>query len=772
MWVSARAGDRFKAQYQASELTERLGLRVERRVSSAHLLASFQPEGMDDDMQPEMHRLSRWDLGRLPTFPETVIRSSISRAVVGGVPPRIASPSASLSSQRILEEGVRSGSSETGDAVKLPIRGHHVNYVEVEAALQSCASTASPAAAPVQGVGHVRGRRLKVVSVEDDVTESRDIDDLRPAARSFLQGCLHTADHKPRRLLSAGGEAHVLFATSPTALPRHLALEHGLHDVPEDHNDFGAASPPDSKFSGVDAIHYFECLDADGHDVIECFLDAVQHAQHDATLVDDLLAMLHPIAGPALRAQFPNALARVASVAATVGSEDCQEALAASLLAIDGPTPEILHPGDTSDFHSIVEAFTVLEAPLPVSVDAILSSMEQHQARLHQYNQLLLTLGTVASHMRDDDPTKQRAITVLVARFDAMLAANQAAEEHFLRYRDLAEEHLQSMGNEELFRWMAACNRVSRGSWEETWDAATDEERVVYRTQTVEATAKLLAQNLDNTHDGYGIRADYSQLPQRRLEADGTSTYVGGSDGHHASALALLSLQAADLRYAVQALANLGMPEHGERLLALSAHRKKEIRASALHALVHFPSVRARRRLIEAFSNPLEDRHIRSNAVESLMVWPDSLVNNDAAVQHAVLEHFGRNAGMDWHTCEVDCTEGCVQRDPMMCRRACSRKCLAASELESAIYTMARARLPAFSVTHVARENTDEHARRLSGSPDVDRAVAELRHQGARRFLSKLTEADLEARFISPFQLVRSLCVVLWNASCCADMTG
>ena len=729
-----------------------------------HLLASFQPEGLPDDAQPEMHRRSSWDLGRWADFPDIVIRSSLSRAVVGGVRPRIATPS-SLSAQRVLEEGFRSAPSETGDPQTLPIRGHHVNYVEVEAVLQSCARISSPRDAAADGVGHVRGRRLKAVAVEDHVAISHHTEsDLRLVAQAFLEGCLHTGDHAPRRLLSAGGAGHVLFATSPTALPRHLALRDGLNDVPEDHNDVGAASPPDTKFAGVDATHYFECLGADSHDAVECFLDAVQHAQHDTTLVVGLLAMLDPVTGPALRAQFPNSLARVASIAATVGTEDCQTALAEALLAIDGLTPEILHPGDTSDFHSIVEAFTLLEAPLPVAVDAILSSMAQHEDHPHQYNQLLLTLGTVASHLQSVNAAKGRAVDVVVARFDAMLAANQAAEEQFLRYRNLAEEHLQLMGKEELFRWMAACNRVSRGSWEETWDAATDEERVVYHTQAVEATAKLLAQNLDDTHDGYGVRADYSEPPQRRLDAEGGVTYVGGSDGHHAAALALLSLQAADLRYAVQALANLGMPEHGERLLLLSTHRKKEVRASAMHALVHFPSAGARRRLLTAFSDPLEDGHIRFSAVEALMSWPDSVLSCGSDVRHAVLEHFGHNIDTDWRTCEVDCTAGCVQRDPMMCRRACSRKCRAASELESAVYTLAKTRLPTFSITDVERDNIDEHARRLAESSGVDPTTAKLRHQGARRFLSKLTEADLEARFINPFQLVRTR-MARWTCS-------
>ena len=721
-----------------------------------HLLASFQPEDFAANSPPEMHRRSSWDLGRVSDVPGIVIRSSLSRAVVGGVRPSIATPS-SLAAQRVLEEGFRSAPSETGGSESFPIRGHHVNYVEVEAVLQSCARNSSTRAASAEGVGHVRGRRLEAVAVEDRVAPSHYThSDLRLAARSFLQGSLHTADHAPRRLLSASGVDHVLFATSPTALPRHLALRGGLNDVPEDHNDVGVASPPDTKFAGVDAAHYFECLDDDSHDVVECFLDAVHHAQHDTSLVAGLLAMLDPVAGPALRARFPNSLARVASIAATVGTEDCQTALAEALLAIDGLTPEILRPGDTSDFHSLVEAFTLLEAPLPVAVDAILSSLEQHEDHGHQYNQLLLTLGTMASHLHSDDVAKERAVDAVVARFDRMLAANQAAEEHFLHYRDSAEEHLQSMGKEQLFRWMAACNRVSRGSWEETWDAATDEERAVYHTQAVEATAKLLAQNLDNTHDGYGIRADYSELPQRRLDTDGSATYVGGSDGHHAAALALLSLQAADLRYAVQALANLGMPEHGERLLALSTHRKKEVRAAAMHALVHFPSASARRRLVTSFSDPLEDGHIRFSAVETLMSWPDSVLSSDSDVRHAVLEHFGHNVDTDWRTCEVDCTAGCVQRDPMMCRRACSRKCRAASELESAVYTMAKTRLPAFSITDVDREDLDQHARRLSESPDVDPATAELRHKGAQRFLSKLTEADLEARFINPFQLVRS----------------
>ena len=150
--VTACGGCRFKAQYKASELTEEPGLRVERSVSSMHLLASFQPEGLPDDAQPEMHRRSSWDLGRWADFPDIVIRSSLSRAVVGGVRPRIATPS-SLSAQRVLEEGFRSAPSETGDPQTLPIRGHHVNYVEVEAVLQSCARISSPRDAAADGVG-------------------------------------------------------------------------------------------------------------------------------------------------------------------------------------------------------------------------------------------------------------------------------------------------------------------------------------------------------------------------------------------------------------------------------------------------------------------------------------------------------------------------------------------------------------------------------------------------------------------------------------------
>ena len=735
---------------------------VQRHVSTADMLASYDDvvEERGVARHPDTERLTRATFG-MTANGHPALKRSVLQAVVGGG-----------ASYRVHEKGTRSEpvnirgaqvgmgrNHELQDVTA--IHGDVVHFAEVDASLVTTVTIprrqvedlAARLATPV------RGRKLQEAPRVEDIHRGTGVLDakdrrLRRAARAFLEDAtlVQGGSDPPRRHLAVGDTQHVLFATAPSNLARHLAEEHGLTDVPPDATNVGPPAGPGGKLAGRDASFYLECLGHtapatevhvdgdDDHTSAECFAEAIQHCVSDPKLASEVIALLDAADGSPLRKAYPNSYKQVAYLASAVGSLPAQAALARALLRLDQATPELATQLDNSEFHHTAEAMSFLAKPVSVAVDAVIDSLAVHSDRPHQYNQLLLALGSMGSSLPRGSALQDRIAEVLTARFDIMVTENEKAEAHFAKYARLAQDHLDAMGAEELYRWEADVNRVSRAAWGETWATASPEERRVYRQRVVDATARALAQNLHGNHDGYGLHSDYSGPARRVLHEDGSVVMQDAASGTMAALMAIATVRAEGLRFSVQALANLGRGQDVHRVLSLANHREKGVRSAALHALHAFPGAPARKRLLEAFLDNGEDGHIRHHAVEALAEWPHDVLHEDDDVASAVLRHLGQNDGMDWRQCEVTCTATCVERDPFMCRRSCSRGCAAQSKLEDAVVLLASKRLDAFHDP----DRLEEHARRLSG------------HPGLNRF-QELTAYDLESRYFEPKTWVRAL---------------
>ena len=763
---------------------------MERRLSHEDVLASLNSKGDLDlhhdvhgpsDLRVEMHRLTRAEIDT-----NGVLRSSVSRAVVGT--PR--SPWTSRPTQptnRHLEAllAARDGGEAMGGPAELYADAegaHQVHFVEVEAQLLSTdlLSREEQHSRHLSSISPHRGSGLPRVEEVIGFKNGQDMEVLRDQARAFLRAHGLAPQHQskdgaPRRVLSVlpqrMGEDehqeqqdrdakrsttdHVLFAVSPAALPRHLAESHNLHDVPSHVNNLGPGSPLSSSFDKSDAYGYFTCLEQREDERLSCFSELVRHARQNPGLAADVLRALDPVDGIELRSEFSTAFATAASIAASIGDLDAQTRLANALLSLDEATPEIMKEGADNSFFLLVHSFDRLTHPKTVVFDAVLQSMVQHSEHLHQYEQLLLTLGTMGSRLPDGHPNKDRAAEEIVRRFDEVVATNAEAEEVYASYLSMARSRFDAMGPEERYRRMADSNHVSRKAWEEVWTTASVEEQRVYLERTLEALSKQLAQNLDDTHNGYKIMGSYHAPPRRLVSDDGAVSYEGGSNGVIESMMAIMTVQAPAVRNSIMAMSNLARSEDVDHLLRLGRHRKKEIRSAALHGLFQFPGKHAKHRLLEAILDEAEDSHIRIHAVEALTTWHHSHLNDNQDVLDAVLTHLGGNDGVNWRSCELGCTKKCVLRDPLSCRRSCTRHCRQGRELETAVLTLATTRLSSvIELTESAdSRGLEHHARRLAGVIGVESGV---KLQGARRLAEfLLSEDDMEARYASTFDFVR-----------------
>ena len=293
--------------------------------------------------------------------------------------------------------------------------------------------------------------------------------------------------------------------------------------------------------------------------------------------------------------------------------------------------------------------------------------------------------------------------------------------------------------------------------WHEVWATATSSERLAFERTTKSALARILAHNTrDDAHDGYGMKADYS-TPSRRLEDEHgawTRAVIPGSEGHAHAVAAALHLSATDLRFGVQALANLGDVRSAPAVIRLAQHRKLSVRAFAVHALHALPCEDARRELLAVFINPDEDLKVRTAAVDALAAWPVQHLDYSDVLDSA-LRHLATNDGVEWDLCEVECTRGCATRSVSTCQNSCHKRCTDEQELEAAVVTLlnstawddggadsdADSDASTASAGHVAVRRLAA----LTGGSDKEHVpthVAEARSRGERRLFTALSSLE------------------------------
>ena len=652
-------------------------------------------------------------------------------------------------------------------------------------------------------------RHLQASAGGADAGAAAAASQVRAAAKRNLRASAFVAagaDHVPRRLVRVQSEAAgdatddadlsvVLFDVSPTA---HVAA-HGspLFDVPPEYAQRHSPDEHLHHFSlGVELRgglqHFIECSSASGgasqpdrKAAMQCFIQLVREARTSRQVLLDVLAALRPEELELLELQYPKMAQSLMAVAAAIGCEDSQRALAAILLSIDYETPEVKSYVDAHTFFHVVSAMSDLTFPGDVTFDALHTSLEQHRDHLDQRAQLMLALGTLGAALERGHPQQERALATLHAAFDEAHGANKDVEARFARHLVAARAHLEAMPDEEYHTWLAHANYVDKRSWAETWTTATDAERAELVERAVDASARILADN-HGEDDGYGVQADYrvrrrhlSRSKRRRsrhrrqrrtAEAEGDSEKQEpqgevsrprahpGSPGYNEAFTDMFAVQASQLRYAVQALANLGHPESHGRVLSLVSHRKLAVRAFAVHALSAFPSPEARRVLLDVMHNERENLKTRAVAVDALGEWPMAHLRDGEAshgISHVVdstLHLLSKFEGRSWAQCEMDCARQCSHRMMDHCQRSCARRCKGHEELEMAAVALLHARWGHTTAEYETEADRETHARRLAGLPvdgtfDHGDAVTTRRLAGARRLAKTLEEWEAILQF-------------------------
>lgn len=674
-----------------------------------------------------------------------------------------------------------------------------VHHVEVTATLDAVEHENVPetAAVPVLHaiVGHARHLAAAHARVEDRVRLSPDalaeldrneygssnaaLREVRAAAQQFLEHSSHVVLENPhaprssarsaasepvaRRLLprdEAGSDASplTLFDTSPTSLGNQPLR----YDVPPEHDrdtvsytddhttadqfESGAASPDE----GEDVVQYLECMEALRDEDTKrrtgarCLLDFTRVLRKQPEVLSDVLEVLHPQALVQVQEEYAHAAPALLAAASAIGSPDAQEVMCTLLLSIDYSTPEVKSYVEAHDFFYTVQAIGELTDPTPATFDAMHESLIQHQDHQDQYHQLLLALGGLARQLTRDHPIQQRVLSTLHGRFDKVVSNNKVVEARFHEHVSGAKAEMARMGMEERHMWLARMNHVDRREWAETWATATDAERSMYEAVTVEAIARILAEN-HGEDNGYGVKADYTQ-PTVWLTDDGKPDRTGSRtrgqrrllpkhEGHNAALGDLLTVQATDLRYAIQALSNLGHPESASRILRLTQHARIPIRAAAVHALHSIPTRETRRVLMEVLQDPLEDAGLRVGAADAMGEYPQDLLDEGGSVVDAALSVLAD--GGNWESCELECTEGCDTRFPLTCQRQCVKRCKEFKDLDVAVVALLESRWGHSPVSVTDEDDQEAHARRLADLRPHD-GDDHYRLRGARRLYELL----------------------------------
>ena len=700
-----------------------------------------------------------------------------------------AAPTSSGNTQRAATAAERERGPPEHDEAHVVLKDPPVQYVESVAQLWSI--TRDPEAAETRPIPSVvgraadgSGRRLHALTRLEDAVGSTvpdEMDDeahrmLKAAARHYLDATATVTDAGvPRRLLSVEDAADdlVLFDVSPTA---HVT-KRGVHDIPPEHDRVDTFTEAGLDENGEplsvpsDIVdEYLQCAEAvrggeeGGHKVARCLLDMMGHVDRNPEVLSVVLDMLDPNTLEELQEHFAHATQALLAVASANGNDASQAAMCKLLLSIEHETPEVKSYVEAHDFLFVVDAITEVVEPTDATIDCLHESLQQHEDHQDQYHQVLLGLGSLGRSYTDDHPQHRRILRTLEARFDAAVEANQAVEAEFARHLQSAQEQIARMPAEEWHMWMCRANHVDRREWAETWERASPAQRAEYEDHTTDVIAHIIAGN-NGGDDGYGIRHDYSR-PARRLrptpargfswdtrteeeiaEQEGGITMLPADEGHNAALIDVLTVQATDLRYAVQALANLGHHSSAPRVLSLTSHRKLAVRAFAVHALHALPCPASRRVLLSVLEDPMEDPMLRASAADALGEWPEEhLYADDHVVLRAALRHLATNDGVDWGDCETECAALCTTRSIAHCDRACSRECKSAAYLETAVVSLLQHRWRLSTEDMVSDEEVHDAARRLAAraSETLPPQAAydehhDLHQRGARR-LFKLLE--------------------------------
>lgn len=639
-------------------------------------------------------------------------------------------------------------------------------------------------------------------------TAERGFLELQAGAHEYLLATATApadAEHEeavPRRLQAVNGSHTTLFSVSPTA---HASAS-GFHDVPPalDVDDVGSESSgrDHSACSTVgDLLDQSDLIDSahgSRSDMARCLGDFVSAVGSIAEVRDDLLAALHVESLYEIDAEHPHGAQALFAAASSRGDAMMQRALCDILLDMDHETPEMLHVEDAHLFFHIVSAISELTAPTHDTFDALFESLRQHESHYDQWHQVLLAAAALGKTLPRDHPDQRRVLQLLLSNYDAALERNQATEQRFAEHVASARDVMALMPPEEQHMWMAHVQHLDRRTWQEVWDVSSAGQRQRYLEETVEVIARIMAHDIHDEDDGYGLKAQYAR-PARRLRPNpprydasvqfgfnetGHSDYsqhglvmgedgdaallldngdtfdltgvprmTRSSEGHERAFAAALKLQATDLRFAVQALANLAHPESYDRIVGLARHRRLAVRGFAVHALRVAPCHAARRVLIDVFSDNEEDSALRRAAVDALGSWPtEHLEGGDGEVLEAALRHLGENHGVDWDVCEITCADSCFHRSILHCRSMCKDQCGGRSSVEQAVVSLLHMRWGHAVGEDDTETDIDARVRRLAGvdeNTEVDMSLYDdddddvpdhvVRHRGARRLFNLLS---------------------------------
>lgn len=296
-------------------------------------------------------------------------------------------------------------------------------------------------------------------------------------------------------------------------------------------------------------------------------------------------------------------------------------------------------------------------------------------------------------------------------------------------------------------------NHVDRAAWQEVWEAASAAEKLQLESDTRESLARILAHRVHGADDGYGLRAHYglplhdSSLPPAPFsDPDGSLAAVHGA----------LSVSAVDLRYAVQALANLGHPKSARHVAALAEHRRLDVRSFAVHALRDLPGPESHAVLLGVLGDATEDLLVRGHAADVLADWaPHELANGEGgapAVLRTALSHLATNEGVDWDTCPTECARACSQRSVLACQSSCRTHCQQRLALEESTIDLVRSHWEDVINEQVATspgcgsdcEQVEKHKRLLEAAAAAGESDISSEHltKGARRLGSALERLE------------------------------
>lgn len=322
---------------------------------------------------------------------------------------------------------------------------------------------------------------------------------------------------------------------------------------------------------------------------------------------------------------------------------------------------------------------------------------------------------------------------------------------------------------------LAYTHHINRRAWPDVWEGASKQQRAAFVRNTHESLARILAE-------------DRRQAAARESGNDDARrpNWMAHPAHQTRDLSAALSLQAADLRYAVQALANLGHPASAPRILSLVDHRMVAVRAFAIHALRAVPGPQARRVLVAVMSNSTEDAKVRAGAADALGEWPTEHLgaDNDRAgdggneVVAAALTQLSLHEGLEWSTCQAECELECLPVGPQVCTRQCKQECEGKRGLEDSIAALLHVRFGFGSLqlreddsgggatagNNDGVSDTNDHAHRAACAASTARGVhadgvrcghGDHPHpthvRGARRLMSTLERIEAVLRY-SKFQ--------------------